>query len=416
MLFPEGLFSPTPRKNMFKKIGILREGKQPPDRRTPLTPKQCQELLLRGVDVAVQRSPVRAYADAEYTAQNVRVTNDLSDRDLLVGVKEVPVDLLMAEKAYLFFSHTIKKQPHNATLLRTVLDRRITLIDHELLTDPRGNRVLAFGKWAGVVGAYNAMRAWQATAGGPALKPAHACHDRAEMDIELSRFPVPKDLRIVITGTGRVGHGAMETLDRAGFSRVEPELFLADGHAGPIYTVLGSEHHYRRDDGQPFDRTAFHHDPTGHHAVLLPYARKAHIYIACHFWDARGPKILNQAELRDPGLALKAVADISCDIDGPIDCTLRASTIAEPLYGYHLATGKECTVGTAGSITVMAVDNLPCELPRDSSKSFGRDLMERVLPQLTGPDAEGMIQRATIAADGKLTERYAYLADYAAAG
>ena len=401
---------------MYKKIGIIREGKKPADRRTPLTPKQCHEAMLAGTDIAVQRSDVRAYSDTEYVAQDVRLTNDLSDRDLILGVKEVPLDMLIAEKAYLFFSHTIKEQPHNAKLLRAVLDRRITLIDYEMLTGTNGNRVLAFGKWAGVVGAYNAMRAWQATMGGNALKPASQCHDRTEMDRELAAFPLPQELRIVLTGTGRVGHGAMETLDGAGFTKVEPDAFLNGDHTGPVYTALDSEDLYRRDDGTPFDRTAFHKDPAGHHSVFLPYARKAHIYIACHFWDARAPKILTASDLRDKDLLLRAVADISCDIGGPIDSTLRASTIDEPLYGYEISTGKECLVGTPGSITVMAVDNLPCELPRDSSKSFGRDLLERVLPNLTGIDAEGMIQRATIATGGKLTERYAYLAAYAARG
>lgn len=401
---------------MFKKIGLIREGKNPPDRRVPLTPKQCHEVALKGIDITVQRSPVRAYADAEYTAQNVRVTGDLTDRDLIIGVKEVPLEMLMAGKAYLFFSHTIKKQPHNAKLLHTVLQRRITLLDHELLTDAHGKRVLAFGKWAGVVGAYNAIRAWQATMGGPVLKPAHECHDRAEMDIELSKFPIPQNMRIVLTGDGRVGHGAMETLDRAGFTRLAPVNFLGGSPDGPAYTVLSSEHLYIRDDGKPFDREAFHEDPSGHHAAFLPYARKAQIYIACHFWDARGPKILTADNLREPGISLRVVADISCDIGGPIDSTLRASTIAEPLFGYHIPSGNECAVGAPGSITVMAVDNLPCELPRDSSKSFGRDLLEHVLPQLTGPDPGGMMARATIAKDGKLSPAYAYLADYAAAG
>ncbi len=400
---------------MFKKIGIIREGKQPPDRRVPLTPNQCHEAMLQGIHIAVQRSPVRAYTDAEYTAHEVRVTEDLTDRDLLIGVKEVPLDMLMADKAYLFFSHTIKEQPHNAKLLHTVLERRITLLDHELLTDTKGKRVLAFGKWAGVVGAYNAFRAWQATeGGGETLKPAHECHDRAEMDLHMAAFPIPKDLRVVLTGTGRVGHGAMETLDRAGLTKVSPAEFLEKTFDGPVYTLLGSEDLYVRDDGKSFDRDAFHADPRGHHANFLPFAKRAQIYMACHFWDARGPKILSTEDLRTAGISLKVVADISCDIEGPIDSTLRASTIDEPLFGYDIASGKECPVGSDGSITVMSVDNLPCELPRDSSKSFGRDLMTNVLPHLTGDDAEGMIERATIAKGGHLTERYTYLADYAA--
>ncbi len=401
---------------MFKKIGIIREGKQPPDRRVPLTPKQCHEVAMQGIDITVQRSPVRAYTDDEYVAKEVRVTDDLSDRDLIIGVKEVPLDMLMADKAYLFFSHTIKKQPHNAQLLRTVLDRRITLLDHELLTNDQGVRVLAFGHWAGVVGAYNAFRAWQATVGGPSLKPAHLCHDRAEMDLQLAKFPVPRDLRIVLTGAGRVGHGAMETLERAGMSKVSPEDFLQKQYNAPVFTVLDSHDIYARDDGKPFDTPAFHADPRGHHSIFLPYALRAHIYITCHFWDARGPKILPAEDLRNPALGLRAVADISCDIGGPVDSTLRASTIAEPLYGYEPASGKECPVGTPGSLTVMAVDNLPCELPRDSSKSFGRDLMDHVMPHLMGAVDDAMVARATIAKGGRLTSQYAYLRDYAAAG
>ncbi len=399
---------------MYKKIGIIREGKQPADRRTPLTPKQCREVLMRGVDIAVQRSPVRAYTDAEYTAQQVRMTEDLTDRDLIIGVKEVPPEMLMAEKSYLIFSHVIKKQPHNQKLLRTILDRRITLIDHELLTDPKGERVLAFGRWAGVVGAYNAFRAWQATMGnGPVLKPAHQCHDRIEMELQLATFPIPKDLRIAITGGGRVAKGAMEVLDRIGFRRVEKSEFLSAASTSPIYMIIGSEDLYKRADGKPFDRLAFHNDPSGHVADFLPYARVAHIYMACHFWDPRGPKILTTEGLRDPRLSLRVIADISCDIGGPIDSTLRATTIADPLFGYDPTSATECGIGTPGSITVMSVDNLPCELPRDASKSFGRDLMDRVLPHLLGDDSEGMIARATITKDGSLTEKYSYLEEYA---
>lgn len=399
----------------YRKIGIVREGKVPPDRRTPLTPEQCREAIANKVDIAVQRSPARAYTDSEYIAAGVRVTEDLTDRDLLIAVKEVPAEMLMAGKSYLFFSHTIKKQPHNRKMLQVILQRGITLIDHELLTNTRGERVLAFGKWAGVVGAYNAFRAWQATFGGPALKPAHQCHDRKEMEEHLHAFPLPQDLRIVLTGGGRVGGGAMDVLEGAGVQRVTPEEFLNGHNTGPVFTVLGSEQLYERVDGKPFDKGAFHTDPSGHRATFLPFARRAHMYIACHFWDPRGPKILSRTDLRDPALSLRVVADISCDVGGPIDSTLRASTITDPLYGYDRETATECSAGREGSITVMAVDNLPCELPRDASSSFGRDLLDNVLPHLLGKDEEGMIARATIARNGRLTERYAYLADYVAA-
>jgi saccharopine dehydrogenase (NAD+, L-lysine forming) len=399
----------------YRKIGIIREGKEPADRRVPLTPDQCRQAVTRypDLDLTVQRSPVRAYRDEEYAAAGVSLTDDLGDRELILGVKEVPLDMLLPGRSYLFFSHTIKEQPHNRKLLKAVLDRKIRLIDHELLTDPEGQRVLAFGHWAGVVGAYNGFRAWQLVHGGPALKPAHACHDLEELEQHLHAYPLPQDLRIVLTGGGRVGKGAMGVLERAGVQRVTPQDFLERENTGPVYTVVNSADLYARNDGAAFDRNAFHADPAGHHARFAPYARRAHMYMACHFWDPRGPKILDAGLLRDPHLSLQVVADISCDIGGPIDSTLRASTIAEPFYGYDPATGEERPAGTAGTITVMAVDNLPCELPRDASEAFGRDLLERVLPHLVGTDQEGMIARATIAEAGALSPHFAHLERYA---
>ncbi|MCW5900425.1 MAG: alanine dehydrogenase [Flavobacteriales bacterium] len=399
----------------FSKLGIIREGKVPPDRRVPLTPAQCRAVAEQHpqVDLVVQRAAARAFTDAEYADAGVPLVDDLSDRDLILGIKEVPVDMLLPGKAYLFFSHTIKEQPHNRKLLRAVLDRGITLIDHELLTNAAGERVLAFGYWAGVVGAYNGIRAWRLTHGGIPLKPAHECHDLEELERHLHAYPLPNDLRIVLTGGGRVGKGAMGVLERAGVERISPADFLAGEHRGPIYCVLGSADLYEREDGRPFDKAAFHHDPSGHRARFLPYARRAHIYMACHFFDPRGPKILTADDLRDPQRSIEVVADISCDIGGPIDSTLRASTIAEPFYGYDPVSGREVPAGSSGSITVMAVDNLPCELPRDASEAFGNDLLARVLPALVGDDPEGMVDRATIAREGHLTEAYRYLEGYA---
>lgn len=399
----------------YRKIGIIREGKQPADRRVPLTPDQCRKAIDRypDLDLVVQRSPVRAFADREYEALGIPMADSLEDRELILGVKEVPIADLLPGKSYLFFSHTIKKQPHNQKLLRTVLDRKIRLIDHELLTNADGERVIAFGYWAGVVGAYNAFRGWQLIHGGPALKPAHECHDLEELEQHLHALPLPKDLRIVMTGGGRVGKGAIGILERAGVLRVKPDEFLHGHFDKPTYTVLNSADLYERIDGKPFDRDAFHQDPTGHRSRFLAYARRAQIYIACHFWDPRGPKILTAEDLRDPKMSLQVIADISCDVGGPIDSTLRASTIAEPFYGYDPVTGTETDAGRKGAVTVMAVDNLPAELPRDASDFFGNDLLGKVLPELLGDDAGGMIARATIAQAGELTERHKYLEAYA---
>lgn len=401
----------------YRKIGIIREGKLPADRRVPLTPAQCREVSFRfpQIDLVVQRSSVRAFTDSEYADAGVRLVDDLGDRDLIIGVKEVPSDQLLPRKAYLFFSHTIKQQPHNRKLMHAVIEKGITLIDHELLTNEHGDRVLAFGYWAGVVGAYNGFRAWQLAHGGPLLKPAHECHDLEELERHLHAFPLPTDLRIVMTGGGRVGKGAMGVLERAGVVRVKPQEFLQQDFHKPVYTVLNTQDLYEREDGLPFDKEAFHTDPTGHRPRFQPYARRAQLYMACHFWDPRGPKILSAQDLRDKDLALQVIADISCDVGGPIDSTLRATSIAEPFFGYDLESGKEIPAGTPGSVTVMAVDNLPCELPRDASEAFGLDLIERVLPHLIGEDEDGMIDRATIVKGGALTARYGHLAEYALA-
>lgn len=403
---------------MYKKIGIIREGKQPVDRRVPLTPVLCREVLDTnpGLDLVVQHSPMRAFMDAEYELEGVQLVDDLGDRDLILGVKEVPLDMLLPGKSYLFFSHTIKKQPHNKKMLRAIMERGITLIDHELLTDAKGERVLAFGRWAGVVGSYNAFRAWQVHHGSPDLEPANECYDRAEMEKHLADRPLRKDLRIVLTGGGRVGKGAMEVLDKRGVKRVSVHEFLNTDFNVPVYCVAGSEAIYERVDGKPFDKQVFHRDPSGHRSTFTRFAHRAHIYMACHFWDPRGPKLLSADELRDDRIALRVIADISCDVGGPIDSTLRSTTIAQPMMGYDRATATECQVGKPGSITVMAVDNLPCELPRDASEAFGRDFVDNVLPCFLGNDPTGMIDRATIVKNGALTERYAYLADYAAAG
>ncbi len=399
----------------YRKLGIIREGKHPADRRVPLTPAQCQTVLDRypDLDLVVQRSAVRAFTDDEYARAGITLVDDLQDRDLILGIKEVPLEMLIPGKSYLFFSHTIKEQPHNRKLMHEVIEKGITLMDHELLTDEHGDRVLAFGYWAGVVGAYNAFRAWQLVHGGPGLKPAHACHDLEELERHLRAYPLPKDLRIVLTGGGRVGKGAMGVLERAEVRQVSPQEFLEQDLTGPSYTVLGSSDLYEREDGKDFDRKAFHNDPTGHRARFKPYTQRAQLYMSCHYWDARGPKILTREDLADPRCTIQVAADISCDIDGPIDSTVRASSIEDPFYGYDPSSGKETEAGTPDTTTVMAVDNLPCELPRDASEAFGLDLMMKVLPNLVVSDEGGMIERATLVKDGRLAERFAHLKAYA---
>lgn len=395
------------------KIGILRETKDPPDRRVPLIPCQCGELkeTYPGLEILVQPSTLRCFSDQEYADAGLTLREDLSECEVLMGVKEVDPSALLAGKTFLFFSHTAKEQPYNRGLLQEVIRKKVRLIDYEYLTDGSGQRVVAFGRWAGIVGAYNGLRAYGMRTGRFRLQPASGYRDLAELKSRLEGIDAGK-MRIVITGGGRVAAGAMEILDAAGVRRVDPQEYTDTDFDDAVYSQLDPWHYTFRRDGSEFDFGHFVTHPEMYGNSFLPFAGRSDIYMACHFWDPKAPVLLSREDLQKRARSLKVIADISCDLDGPIASTLRASTIGDPFYGYDPKTGTETAPFAAGAITVMAVDNLPGELPRDSSADFGRALMEQVVPELTGERDTGMLARACIAGDGRLTDGFAYLQDY----
>ena len=394
------------------KIGIIRETKNPPDRRAALNPAQCRRLLddNPGLEILVQPSPIRCFADEEYAAQDLPLREDLSDCDVLMGVKEVEIDALLPGKTYFFFSHTAKEQPYNRGLLQAVIERGIRLVDYEYLTDD-GARVVAFGRWAGLVGAYNGLRGWGLRTDGYTLKPAHACFDLSEFIGQLERVSL-EAVRITVTGGGRVAGGACETLDAAGIDAVEPEAFLQGGSGKAVYTRIDPWHYTRRRDGADFDFGHFVGHPEAYESAFAPWGERTDLFIPCHYWDPRSPTMIEREHLRSGRFPIQLVADISCDIGKPIASTLRASTIAEPFYGYDPQTGGESGPFEPGAVTVMAVDNLPGELPRDAATDFGEALIRHVLPEVLGKRDSGMLARASIAEDGRLTPPYAYLKHY----
>lgn len=396
-------------------IGIVRETKTPPDKRVPLTPSQCRSLLDRydHLEMVVQPSGYRCFSDDEYRAEGITLSEDLSGCDVLMGVKEVKQEALTGEKTYLFFSHTAKKQPYNRELLQEVVRKGIRLVDYEYLTSKEGIRVVAFGRWAGVVGAYNGLRAYGLKSGGFTLKPAFECFDLEEVHRELKRVNAKKN-RFVVTGGGRVAGGALEILEEAGIQQVEPELFLKEEFEHAVYTRLDPWHYASRKDGTRFDFAHFMEYPEMYENSFLPYAERTDIFIACHFWDPKSPKMLTRDALATGKLPVSLIADISCDIEGPIASTIRASTIESPFYGYDPVSGSETAPFDKEVITVMAVDNLPGELPRDASTDFGAALMEHVIPELLGIKDTGMLGRASITENGGLTPPYTYLEDYLA--
>jgi saccharopine dehydrogenase (NAD+, L-lysine-forming) len=398
-------------------IGLLREGRTPPDRRVALTPKKCVELqeTYPSLRVRVQPSPDRAFSDQEYRDLGIEVSEDMAACDVLLGVKEVPVDWLLTDKTYCFFSHTIKKQPANRKLLQTVLQKDITLIDYELLTNAAGERVVAFGHWAGIVGAYNGLLTYGRKHGLFRLRPAWKCVDMEDMQEEFFKVKRLPPIKIAVTGSGRVAQGALEVLGRMGIRRVSVYDYLYLDFTEPVYTQLCSSDYNRRRDGRVWDTTNFHQEPAAYESAFGNFLPVTDLLIACAYWDPAAPRLFAEADTQWPDFKLNTIADVTCDVNGSIPLTKRSTTIEAPAFDYNPATGQlEAAYSSPANITVMAVDNLPCELPRNASRDFGRQLLDQLFPHLLGGDATGVLARATIASGGQLLPRYAYLADYVA--
>jgi alanine dehydrogenase len=397
------------------KIGLIREGKIPPDKRVAFTPLQAEEIEQRfpHVKVVCQTSPIRCFRDDEYTAHDITITDDVSDCDILMGIKEVPIDSLIPDKTYLFFSHTLKKQPYNRKLLQAALKKNIRLIDYEALKDKQGNRLVAFGRFAGIVGAYNGLWTYGQRYGTFALRRAFDCFDVNDLKLELEKVRLPP-IKIVLTGTGRVGKGVMETLDSARIRKVNIHDFLHRKFDHPVYIQLSSGDYHTRKAGGHFNRDEFHHHPDRYSSHFSDFTKVTDILLAGAYWNPKAPVLFTREDMVAPDFRIRIIADITCDINGSIPSTKRASTIPDPIYDYDPASGKlHPPFSSDAFVSVMAVDNLPCELPRSASEEFGRDLIDRILKPLLEEDSEGIIGRAIIAVDGRLTSCFNYLLDYA---
>jgi alanine dehydrogenase len=395
------------------KFGILKERKNPPDRRVVFSPDELAKVkqLYHGATVKVESSDVRVFTDSQYRNMGIEVTNDVSDCDVLFGVKEVPVENLIPNKAYFFFSHTIKKQPYNRKLLQAILEKNIDLYDHETIVDSHNRRLIGFGRYAGIVGAYNAFRAFGIKFELFKMPKAETLSGKEALIMHLKRLVLPP-IKIVVTGTGKVGNGVKEILDAMKIKEVSVENYLTKNYTQPVYTQIDVLDYNKRKDGQVLDFTDFHQNPTEYISDFERFTKVSDIYIAGHFYGNDAPPILTREMLQANDCNIKVVADVSCDVNGPIACTLRSSTIAEPLYGYLPSEDKEVDVFHPAAIVVMAVDNLPCELPKDASEGFGEMFSEYVLPAFFNGDKDGILHRAKMTENGKLTERFSYLQDY----
>lgn len=397
------------------KIGILREGKVPPDKRVPLTPAQCKkvEAIYPHVKIIVQPSPVRSFKDQEYIDAGISLSEDLSVCDIIMGVKEVNVEDLIPNKKFMFFSHTFKKQPYNRELLKAVLENKIQLIDYEILKNTSNKRVIGFGRYAGIVGAYNGFLTFGQKHGYYNLKRANQCVNRVEVEEELKKVELPANTKIVLTGFGRVGHGAREILDLLPITEVSPEEFLNKKFDSPVYTQLELEDYYDPKNGGEFDKKEFYSTPENYKSSFGKYVSEADMYIPCHYWSDKADVIITNDDLKKENRRISVIADISCDIAGPIASTIRPSTIASPVYGYDPQTQSEVDFMNENAIAVMAVDNLPCELPLDASEDFGNELINEVFDSLLLEDTSKMIERGSETdLNGNLMPNYTYLQDY----
>ena len=394
-------------------IGIIREGKTPPDTRVPLSPEQCAKTSqYPEIDLKVQHSPIRCFSDQDYSSLSVPMTDDISAQDVLLGVKEVPIDQLIANKTYCFFSHTIKKQAYNRKLLLAILERNIRLIDWEVLTNENGKRVIAFGRFAGMVGAHNGMMTYGMRTGQFSLKRMHEHHDYAEAKEAYKNINLPA-MKIVLTGTGRVGQGAEEVLLDMGIRKVEAKAFLEQEFDEAVFTQLICSDYVARKDGTAFSKKDFYTDPKAYKSIFAPYTKVADVMINGIYWDNDAPAFFTLDEMQAAEWNIKTIADVTCDIApvSSIPSTLKASTIADPIFGFDPNTGKEAAPFQENIIDMMTIDNLPNELPRDASASFGNQFIEHVLPEFLKEES-AMLERATVTENGALGKHFAYLQDY----
>jgi hypothetical protein len=395
------------------KFGIVKERKSPPDRRVVFTPEELVRLQAQFpmAELKVESSDIRIFSDEEYTNLGIAVTFDLTDCEVLFGVKEIPVDALIPNKKYFFFSHTIKKQPYNRKLLQAILDKNIELYDHETIVDATNKRLIGFGRYAGIVGAYNGFRGFGMKYELFNLPKAETLKSQADLLARLKRQTLP-NIKIVVTGFGKVGMGIKEMIDGMKIKEVNVEDFLTKNFSSPVYTQIDVLDYNKRLDGKKSDKKDFYQHPENYISDFERFSKVADMFIAGHFHGNGAPDILTNAMLNAPDCKIKVVADVSCDVDGPIACTLKASTIADPFFGYLPFEHKEVPYTHPGSILVMSVDNLPCELPKDASEGFGEMFMEHVIPAFFNDDKDGILQRAKITENGKLTPRFEYLQDY----
>jgi alanine dehydrogenase len=395
------------------KIGLIREGKTPPDNRVALTPAQCK-WIHQHTDryrIFAQASPSRCYSDREYIQAGVEVTENISHCDILLGIKEVPTQHLIPNKTYLFFSHTKKAQPHNRPLMKELIRINTTLIDYECLTHEDGQRIIGFGFFAGIVGAHNGMMCYGERTGSFHLGRVKDVRDYRQLIHTYFGLKIPP-VKIAVTGSGRVAHGILEVMNLLGINEVEPFDYLHKTYTYPVYVHLKGRDLYSRKEDHTYNRVDFHEHPEKYQCVFSPFVQQTDILMNGVYWDKNVPPLFAIEDFQSDSFRIQTIADITNDEGGSVPVNLGDSTIADPVYGVDKKTLLKTAPYLPGSVDLMAIGNLPNELPRDASRYFGEQLIKYILEELDQPDS-ALIQRAKILEKGKLTENFLYLSDYA---
>src|SRR5690606_37157684 len=311
------------------KIGLIREGKNPPDTRVALTPQQCKDVLdlYKGkLSLVIQPAANRCFKDDEYKAAGIELQDDLNDCDVLLGIKEVPINELIPEKTYFFFSHTRKKQAYNQALMQALIEKKIRMIDYEGLTYDDGARILGFGVFAGIVGAHNGLMTYGKKTRKFSLIPAYACSDMQEMLMQYRHVKLPP-IKIVVTGSGRVTAGVLEIMKHWDIQSVEPEDFLENHYEYPVYTLLKGASLYENKHTGTYSREDFHNHPEEYICKFKPFAQAADILMNGIYWDEHIPRLFEKEDIEQVAYQLNVIADITCDLEGSVPINLGASTI-----------------------------------------------------------------------------------------
>ena len=393
-------------------IALIREGKIPLDNRVALTPVQCKWVQKQyGVKIIVEQSAHRCFDDKEYKRAGIYVREEVEEADIFIGIKEVGVTDLVEGKTYLFFSHTKKKQPHNQKLFQTIIEKKITLIDFECFEHEDGQRIIGFGFFAGIVGAHNGMMAFGNRTKAFNLERVYQQKDFRSLIHSYFGLKLP-NIKIAVTGSGRVAHGITEIMNLMGVIEVEKEEYLAREFSYPVYVQLKGADLYKHESDGSYSRTDFHFYPAEYKCYFSAYTNNTDVLMNGIYWDKEAPRLFEKQDIAADNFRIQTIADITDDVNGSIPINLGDQAIEDPVYGVDKTTTKKTTPYLPGSIDIMAVGNLPNELPRDASRYFGEQLIKYILPDLLSGDTPA-IEKATIVKQGVITKPFSYLKDYA---